>query len=49
MWNRGDGEACFDVVSSGGAEGRESMSGLDTAHLCAHLLGPVRAAAWVSV
>lgn len=49
MWNRGDGEACFDVVSSGDAEGRESMPGLDIAHLCAHLLGQVRAAAWVYV
>lgn len=49
MWNRGDGEACFDIVSSGDAEGRESISGLDTAHLFAHLLGPVRTAAWMYV
>lgn len=49
MWNRGDGEACFDVVSSGDAEERESVSCLDTAYLCAHLLNPVCTAAWVYV
>lgn len=49
MRNRGDGEACFNVVSSGGAEGRKSMSGLDTAYLCAHLLGPIRTAACVDI